>query len=250
MWGFRLSALLFSAGALLAQHTFSKNDIEDGRMLYEANCARCHGSEGNLVTGVDFSRGKFLRAASDEELVRVIRTGIPAAGMPPGNFSDFRAETIVAYVRYLASTDAKQRIPGDAARGKAIFEGKGGCLSCHRVNGAGSRTGPDLSDIGSQRRFPDQLEKAIVDPAAEILPQNRPVRLVTKDGKTINGRILNHDTFTVQVLDSKEELLSVQRANLKEFTYMDKSPMPSYKDKLSEQEVADVVSYLLSLKGL
>ena len=39
--------------------------------------------------------------------------------------------------------------PGDAARGKAIFESstKGNCLSCHRVQGTGSLFGPDLSTV-------------------------------------------------------------------------------------------------------
>jgi putative heme-binding domain-containing protein len=234
---------------MFAQHTFSNNDIEDGRVLYEANCARCHGSDGNLVTGVDFGRSKFLRASSDVDLVRVIRTGIPAAGMPPGNYSDFRAETIVAYIRFMASSGAKPA-PGDAGRGKALFEGKGGCLSCHRVNGNGSRVGPDLSDIGTQRRFADQLLRSIVEPNAEILPQNRRVKLVTKDGSTINGRLLNQDTFSVQVFDSKEQLVSVLRSNLKEFSFIDQSPMPSYRDKLTSQEIADIVNFLVSLKGL
>src|SRR5689334_9692276 len=40
---------------------------------------------------------------------------------------------------------------GDPARGKAIYEGKGDCASCHRINGVGSRLGPDLSDIGVPR---------------------------------------------------------------------------------------------------
>ena len=249
MLAFRVSVWFLATGALFAQHTFSNNDIEDGRRGYEANCARCHGSEGNLVTGVDFTRGKFLRAATDEELIKVIRSGIPAAGMPPGTFSDFQAETIIAYVRFLGTSGSKP-VPGDAANGKAIFEGKGGCLKCHRVNGNGSRVGPDLSEIGNQRRFADQIQKSITDPDAEILPQNRIVRVVTKDGSTINGRLLNQDTFSVQVFDSKEQLVSVLRSNLRTLTFVDKSPMPSYRDKLTPQEIGDLVNYLVSLKGL
>src|SRR5437763_5747810 len=152
MLAFRVSVWFLATGALFAQHTFSTNDIEDGRRGYEANCARCHGSEGNLVTGVDFTRGKFLRASSDEDLIRVIRNGIPAAGMPPGTFSDFQAETVIAYVRFLGSSGSKP-VPGDAANGKAIFEGKGGCLKCLRVIGKGSRVGLELNDIGNQLHF-------------------------------------------------------------------------------------------------
>jgi putative heme-binding domain-containing protein len=249
-WAVRLGILISASGALLAQHTFSRGEIEDGRRLYESNCNRCHGVEGNLVEGVDLGHGKFLRASSDEDLIRVIRLGIPSAGMPPGNYSDTDAEMIVAYLRAMGTTTDVNRPSGDAAKGKALFEGKGGCLNCHRVNGKGSRTGPDLSDIGKVRRFSAQLESSLLDPDAEMLPQNRSVRMVTRDGTTIQGRLLNQDTFSVQVLDSSEHLVSVSRSNLREFAFVAKSPMPSYRDKLSSQEIADLVSYLVSLKGL
>jgi hypothetical protein len=51
------------------------------------------------------------------------------------------------------------------------------------------------------------------------------------------------------LLDSKEQLRSVMRSDLKEFTFIDKSPMPSYRGKLSPQEITDLVSYLVSLQG-
>ena len=136
--------------------------------------------------------------------------------------------------------------PGDAANGKAIFEGKGQCTNCHRIKGNGSRFGPDLSEIGARR--PDQLQASILDPDAEILPVNRIYRVVDKSGTVIIGRLLNLDTFTVQIIDQKERLLSFEKANLREYGFVDKSPMPSYKDKLTDQEVADLVNYLYSLK--
>ena len=109
--------------------------------------------------------------------------------------------------------------------------------------------GPELTDIGAFRRAV-QLEQSILEPDAEILPQNRFVRVVTKDGTTATGRLLNQDAFTLQLFDPKERMMTFQRTNIKEVTFIDKSPMPSYKGKLSTQELADVVSYLTSLKGI
>jgi mono/diheme cytochrome c family protein len=82
-----------------------------------------------------------------------------------------------------------------------------------------------------------------------MMPINRPVRIVTRDGRTINGRRLNEDTYTVQLLDDQEKLVSLTKADLREFTILTVSPMPSYRDRLTPDEIADVVAYLLSLKG-
>jgi putative heme-binding domain-containing protein len=158
-----------------------------------------------------------------------------------------QASRIVAYLRSVAATKRTASVAGDVMRGKSIYESKGNCASCHRVDGVGSRLGPDLSKIGQLRRAVD-LEQSLIDPAAEVLPTNRFYRVVTKNGTAITGRLLNIDTFTVQIMDSKEELRSFVKADLKEHGFAP-SPMPSYKSTLSPQEQADVVSYLVSLKG-
>lgn len=171
--------------------------------------------------------------------------------MPPNaSLNDFQAATIVAYLRsFAANPSLHSALMGDPARGKQLFDTKGGCLSCHRVKNSGSRLGPNLTDIGANRRTAE-IEQALVDPSAEAAPQNRFVRVVTKDGTTITGRLLNIDTFSVQLLDSNENLRSFPRSELRESVVLDKSNMPSYKDKFSPQELADVVSYLASLRGI
>jgi len=201
------------------------------------------------VPGVDLGHAKFKRASSDEDLVKIIREGVPGTAMPANDyFSVFDAETIVAYLRSMASTARPNSVLGDAIRGKALFEGKGGCLNCHHVRDNGSRVGPDLTEAGLARRAVE-LERSILNPDAEILPENRSVRVVTRDGVTVTGRLLNHDRFTVQFLDTRERLHSLVRSDLREFTIESKSPMPSYKDRLGATELADIVSYLVSLKG-
>lgn len=245
-----ICAVLLTAATLPAQHEYTPGDVQDGQRLFGASCAQCHGPEGDAVPGVDLGHGKFKRAATDGDLVVIIEKGIAGTAMPPSNFNDFQAGTIVAYLRSMAATVASgPSIPGDAARGKAIFEGKGNCLNCHRVRGRGSRMGPELTDIGAYRRAV-QLEQSILEPDAEILPQNRFVRVVTRDGATVTGRLLNQDAFTIQLFDAKERMMTLQKTGVKAVTFIDKSPMPSYKGRLSTQELADVVGYLISLKGI
>jgi cytochrome c oxidase cbb3-type subunit III len=244
-----LMVMMLGSGALFAQHSFTAIDVEDGGRLFRANCTICHGAQGDGVPGIDLGHGKFRRAKSDDDIAAIIRTGIPGTAMPPNNFTDFAALTIVAYLRSMAAATATTTSGGDAARGKAIYEGKGGCAACHRIRGVGARLGPDLSEIGNLR-LAGELERSVVDPDAEILPQNRHFRAVTKDGATINGTLLNEDKYSVQLLDSSGRLVSLKRANLKESAFVEKSPMPSYKDKLNHQELSDLVSYLGSLKGV
>jgi len=244
-----LALLLVLPGALLAQHTYTPADIQEGNRLFRANCVLCHGPEGDQVPGIDLGHGRFRQTYSENALVKIIQNGIPGTGMPPNNLQDFQAEIVVAYLRSIATSGREVTGNGDAKRGKAIFEGKGNCLSCHRVYGVGSRVGPDLSDIGALRRSVE-INQSLVEPNAEVLPQNRYYRAVTKQGESVTGRLLNVDTFSVQILDSKERLLSLQRSDLREAGFVNDSPMPSYRGKLSTQELADVVAYLLSLKGI
>jgi len=249
MWKSNVCLLALIARALLGQSSYTRGDVEDGQRLFRANCAICHGPEGNAVPGVELGRGKFRRASSDDDLKNIIIKGIDGTAMPPHNLTEFQAGTVVAYLHSMAASASDTSTTGDPVRGKAIFEGKGACLNCHRVRGVGSRLGPELTAIGSQRRAVE-LQTSILDPNAEILPQNRFLHLLTKDGTTITGRLLNQDAFSVQLLDSRERLVSFSKSNLRELVFLDKSPMPSYQGKLSPEELADLISYLVSLKGI
>lgn len=243
-----LGAAAAIALPLAAQHSYGPSDVEDGGKLFRANCIACHGALGNLVDGVDLAHGKFRRASTEDGVIRIIQDGIPGTAMPPNNFTDFQAGTILAYLRSVASDGRTAAPNGDASRGKAIFFGKGGCSACHRVYGTGSRVGPDLSDVGVMRRVAE-IERSITDPNAEVLAQNRFYRVTTKNGETITGRLLNEDTFSVQLLDTKERMLSFPRTELRAAGFLDESPMPSYRDKLSDAERNDLITYLVSLKG-
>jgi cytochrome c oxidase cbb3-type subunit III len=242
-----LALLILAAGLLPAQaQAPGGGPPPNGEQLYMQNCAECHGPEGDAVADVDLGHGRFRRATTDPELVGIVLRGIPNTAMPPNNFTEAQAAAIVRYLREKGSRAALSA--GNVESGRAIFNGKGNCTSCHRVDGVGARIAPDLSEIGRLRHSTD-LEREIVEPDFMIVPSNRFIRAITRDGATITGRLLNQDIFTVQLLDSKEQLRSIARSDLRELTFIDKSPMPSYRDKLSRQELTDLVSFLVSLRG-
>jgi putative heme-binding domain-containing protein len=223
-------------------------DVEDGQRLYLGACTNCHGPDGDAVAGVDLGHGQFRRASSDAELAEIIRRGIPGTAMPPGNYSTRQASLIVAYLRSMARTGQPETATGDPGRGRILFEGRGQCLTCHQVQGNGSRLGPDLTEIGRLRRVAE-LERALVDPAPEVRPQNRTARVVTRDGATITGRLLHHDTFTLLLLDSQEQLRAFDKADVREMTVITSNPKTTYRGRMAPQELADLVGYLVTLKG-
>lgn len=154
-------------------------------------------------------------------------------------------------VMFTASTPSRQEtIPdGDAVRGGAVFAGNGACQTCHRVRDTGSRLGPDLSDIGALRNA-EHLRTSLLDPNAEILPEGRFYRVVTREGAAITGRLLNLDTYQIQMMDPKDQLRSFDKSELREHGFVKGSTMPSYRDRLSPQELVDVIAYLGTLKGV
>jgi putative heme-binding domain-containing protein len=227
---------------------YAPADIAYGSRLYDAQCTTCHGANGDGVGGVDLRSGKFRHAVTDQDLTRIIMTGIPGTGMQAFKLDPSELSGILAYLRNMNSFDRGSVKTGDAMRGRAVVEGKGDCARCHRIGGQGSRIAPDLSDIGVARSA-GSLERSLTDPTSQMMPINRPVRIVTRDGRTINGRRLNEDTYTVQLIDDQEKLVSLAKADFREYTIVTVSPMPSYRDRLTPDEIADVVAYLLSLKG-
>jgi putative heme-binding domain-containing protein len=228
---------------------YSRADVEAGQRLYGPQCQVCHGANGDGVPGVDLKLGRFRRASSDEDLARVITSGVPGTGMPPFVLRPAELTSVIAFIRAgFDPASAAVRV-GDAARGRALFEGRAECASCHRVNGVGPRLAPDLSDIGAIRTLA-ALQRALLTPNESLLPIHRPVSIVTKDGRTLRGRRLNEDTYSVQIIDEQENLLSLAKADLRELTIATTAAMPSYAGRRTQDELADVVAYLVSLKGL
>ncbi|MGD8340347.1 MAG: c-type cytochrome [Gammaproteobacteria bacterium] len=242
-----VAAGIFSSGnPVLAQHA-TPFDIQDGERAFNDSCANCHGPDGNLIAGIDFGRGIYRSDLSDDAIMGIILNGIPDTPMPPTpTMSEEQARRIVAYLRAWAE-EGRVEIEGNAERGRAVFFGEGGCDGCHAVAGMGARHGPDLSRIGRERRAAE-LQTALLDPARIVDPTGRTYRVTLAGGEVVSGRLLNHDTFTVQLIDTNDRLRSFVKADLRDYGFA-RTPMPAYGDTLSQEEITDLVSYLASLTG-
>jgi putative heme-binding domain-containing protein len=116
------------------------------------------------------------------------------------------------------------------------------------VNGRGGLLGPDLTEIGLRRSL-KFLRDSIVDPSAYINPEYRSVTVVPRSGTRVRGVVLNEDDYSIQLRDTREQLRSYLKSDLKEVQQEKESLMPSYKSILSETEINDLVARLNSLRG-
>lgn len=231
-------------------HSYGQAEIEEGGRAYRTSCIGCHGGDGKSVNGVDLARGPFKRASNDEGLAQIIMNGIPNTGMPASPVSLSRAHMIVAYMRSMGQAPAVKSIAagqGYAERGRGLFFGAAGCAGCHRVGAEGGRSGPVLNEVGLLLR-PIEIEMAMLEPDAASPLGGAPVRVVLREGGTVEGFLLNQDRESVQLLTRAGRLKSLERAEMQGMEQM-KSWMPSYRGKLSAQELADLIAYLGAQKG-
>jgi putative heme-binding domain-containing protein len=221
--------------------------VAAGGRIFRAHCAVCHGPEGTGGRGPKLSRGGFRHATNDEGLYRIVADGIPGTEMPSTFFNGAQLWQVVAYVRSLSERTPEPPPQGNIAAGRQVFSGKGGCPMCHMVDGEGGRLGPDLSLVG-ETRSAEHLRTSVLKPNQRLPPSDRSIRAVTRDGKTITGRRLNEDTYSVQLLDSQERLVSLLKDEVTEYEVIAESSMPSYEGKLTETELDDLIAYLASLQ--
>ena len=249
--GMAVVAIFCLCGPAAAQQhagSYTQADVERGALIYGAHCSPCHGPEGETVANVDLRRGQFTLGSTVEDLARIITRGVPGTAMPPNTFAEADLFALIAYIRSMREFGARAVTLGNPDSGQKLFEAKG-CPACHRVNGQGSRFAVDLSDIGAIRSG-EALHRALLDFSNAVSPGRRFVRAVTSDGRVVTGRRLNEDTYTVQLIDDQERLVSLSKPDLREYSTSKISGRPAGKEKLSPDDRSHLIAYLLALKGL
>ncbi len=235
----------------LASHAQSLPEAQ-ARADFQRICSSCHSvnvatskrlSHSGWQNVVDNMVSRGAQGTQDEfdEIVNYLSTNFSAGSPAPKEASSEEA-SLPAQAQQGPLLD-----PSQLARAKELIQANG-CLSCHRINDNGSYVGPYLGDIGAHRSA-EQIRASLVSPSQEVLPEGRSVQLVTRDGKTVTGRLLNQDGFSVQLIDASGHLLSFERVNLREFKIVTANPMPSYANKIAAQNLSILVQYLESMKG-
>ncbi len=245
-----LSLLCVWAAAQPTRNATRKpNELALGKKLYNNQCALCHGIGGAGGRGPALNQPKLTHAPTQAALLKVIQEGIPGTEMPDfWSLNNDEARQVAAYVRSLGRV-AAVKLPGKAARGKELFDGKGNCLACHVVRGTGGVSGPELTEIGL-RRGAAHLRAAVIDPNAATPEGFLLVTVTTATGQRVRGVRLNEDPFTIQLRDASQRLHSFRKADLQDLKKeLGVSTMPSYKEAFTTAELDDLIAYLASLRG-
>jgi cytochrome c oxidase cbb3-type subunit 3 len=239
-----------------------------GESQFRANCAFCHGlgARGG-GRGPDLTRAQKRHGNADADLFRTINEGVPGTAMPPNGATQqgvgMTEEEIWQVISYIRSVQAKApaQIPGNAAHGKELFYGSAACSTCHMIQGKGGRLGPDLSTTGSARsteylvesmRNPSRrLAQGISEAMKEFSQEYETVTVVTAEGTKLMGVVLNEDHFTLQMMDTREQLHLFEKDKLRSLEKSRESLMPAYDPKmLSDKDLQDLIAYLLGVGAL
>ncbi len=222
-------------------------EMEQGRRLFESRCGSCHGPLGNGGRGANLAQPQLRRATDDQALLSIIRRGIPGTEMPGSYLTPSQLSSIAAYVKTLGRVEPEE-IPGDASRGEGVYASLD-CRVCHTLGGQGGIFGPVLDEIGA-RRSAAHLREALIEPGASVPSGFLQLRVVTTDGLAVSGIRVNEDGFSVQFRDRTGQLHSFWKDELDTLEKQwQRSPMVSYETRLTAEQMDDLVSYLVSLKG-
>jgi cytochrome c oxidase cbb3-type subunit III len=264
--------LCLIAGASLpasAQNPYAgnANAAKLGESQFRANCAFCHGlgARGG-GRGPDLTRAQKKHGNGDADLYRTINEGVPGTAMPPNGatqqgvgMTEAEIWQVITYIRSMQKK-AGAAPDGNAAHGRELFYGSAACSTCHMISGKGGRLGPDLTGTGSARsteylieslRNPSRrLAQGLTEAMKEFSVEYATVTVVDHEGQKYQGTVLNEDSFTLQMIDTKEQVHSFDKAKLKSLEKSRESLMPAYDERmLPEKDLRDLIAFLLTAES-
>jgi len=218
-----------------------------GAKIFASTCAGCHGFDGKgTQRAPNIATNPVVQKLSQKELTEILLHGVPGTGMP--SFRSLGAGSIRAVAEYVQSIEDKvgsAPLPGDPKRGEAIFFSKGACSNCHMAAGRGGFIAPELTTYG-QTHSAEKIKSAIINPAERETAKSM-VSAVTTNGDEYKGIVRNQDNFSLQLQLIDGTFRFFSKTDLKS---LEPSPsiMPAdYASRLTEVELNDIASYLLTL---
>ncbi|MFM8785753.1 MAG: c-type cytochrome, partial [Phycisphaerales bacterium] len=201
-----------------------------------------------------FSLGGFIARIREDASKAVGRPAATANGDAPDAAPDPSASPTPAptpaalrtwTVDELATALPEDGDARDLARGARVFA-ETTCVRCHRFDGQGGATGPDLTGVGGRFTRRDLL-RAILEPSADVSDQYRDSAIVRTDGDSVIGRIVGQDaeSITVGVDPYGPATVRIPRADVASIEPVPTSSMPGgLLGARTRAEILDLLAYL------
>ena len=196
-----------------------------GQTAFAVRCAGCHGTAGKggeigpNITDTDAD------TLIPRPLADIITHGNRDAGMPEFALSRTELASLVTYITALRAPAAAHPPVGNVLAGERFYFGAGGCAACHMIRGTGGTTGPDLSNIGRERRL-ERISQALLHPGAAARRGYRGVSVTLQDGGTLRGLVKNESNFDLQLQDLNGTMHYLSRNDVAQEHYDSASLMP------------------------
>lgn len=221
---------------------------QPGQSLFQSNCAGCHGLDARGGEHApNIATQQRVQQRTDAELARIVRDGIPAAGMPAfgSRFNAEQLSNVVGYLRVLQGEKKTVSLPGNPGAGHGVFFDKAGCSECHMVAGKGGFIAGDLSSYAAAHSI-GEIRDAILEPNNNLDPHHAWVTVITKNGRHYTGIIRNEDSSSMQLQTRDGAFQLFEKATLAGITHEKNALMPAdYGSRLSASEINDLISYLI-----
>lgn len=136
------------------------------------------------------------------------------------------------------------------ANGKQMFRAAG-CAQCHRIEEENAGIGPNLAGL-AVRMKPQDILRSIIHPSEQVAPQYAMTVLLTDSGEVIQGRIEqeNDNWITIRGQSTSDEPRKIAKESIEERRLSTTSTMPEGTlNHLSENEIYDLIAYLLSVES-
>ncbi|MEL6110816.1 MAG: c-type cytochrome, partial [Planctomycetota bacterium] len=133
--------------------------------------------------------------------------------------------------------------------GQKIFN-EASCAGCHKMNGVGGAVGPELSDIYKKHKGDHQVVlREILEPSHTIDPKYAMQIILTVDGKTVSGIVIDEDDNKVTMVSNPEskEPVVVLQDDIEDMVKSRTSMMPkALMDQYTRDEILELMAYLRS----
>jgi len=233
--------------------TYTAEQIRAGELRFGAQCGFCHGRDAaGGEQGPDLTRSELIaQDVRGDKVGPLVRAGRVDAGMPSFKLSDSDLTAIVAFVHRQMdeastlgggrrSVEPEDLATGNAADGRAYFDGAGGCSRCHSATG-------DLKGIAARYQGLNLFQRMLY-PSGRPAPAPPKAIFTLASGQTIVAPVTAEDEFTVTVMDPLGNPQTYQRNAVK---VKIENPIVAHFEQLgkyTDASIHNVLAYLDTLK--